>query len=54
MKLLFTIILVLIGSILVGSTIHQLSAVGNGVLRLTGAALIIGAVYSFNKSKNKK
>jgi hypothetical protein len=54
MKLLFTIILVFIGSIMIGSTIHQLSAIGNGVLRLIGAALIIGAVYSFNKSKNKK
>ncbi len=54
MRLLITIIVVFIGSILVGSTIHQLSAIGNGVMRLTGAALIIGAVYSFNKSKNKK
>jgi hypothetical protein len=49
MKLLITISFILIGSILVGSTIHQLSPFGNGVLRLTGAALVIGAVYSFNK-----
>lgn len=54
MRLLITIIVVFIGSILVGSTIHQLSPIGNGVLRLTGAALMIGAVYSFNKSKSKK
>jgi hypothetical protein len=54
MRLLITIIFVFIGSILVGSTIHQLSAIGNGVLRLTGAALIIGAVYSFNKGCFRK
>ena len=54
MRLLITIIFIFIGSILVGSTIDQLSAFGNGGLRLTGAALMIGAVYSFNKSRNKK
>lgn len=54
MRLLIAIFLIFIGSILVGSTIHQLSPIGNGVLRLTGAALIIGTVYSFNKSKSKK
>lgn len=54
MRLLITIIFILIGSILVSSTVHQLGAIGNGVLRLTGAALLIGAVYTFNKSRNKK
>jgi hypothetical protein len=54
MRLLITIFLIFIGSILVSLTIDQLSAFGNGVLRLTGAALIIGSVYSFHKSKNKK
>lgn len=54
MRLLITIFLIFIGSILVSLTTDQLSAFGNDVLRLSGAALILGAVYSFNKSKNKK
>ena len=54
MRLLITIFLIFIGSVMVASTIDQLSPFGNGVLRLSGAALIMGAVYSFNKSKNKK
>lgn len=54
MRLLIAIIFILIGSILVGSTIHQLSPFGNCVLRFTGAALIIGAVYSFNKGCFRK
>jgi hypothetical protein len=54
MRLLITIFFIFIGSTLVASTIDQLSAFGNGVMRLIGAALIIGSVYSFHKSKNKK
>jgi hypothetical protein len=53
MRLLITIIFVFIGSILVGSTIHQLSGIGNGVLRLTGAALIIGLFILLIKVKTK-
>jgi hypothetical protein len=54
MKIVLAVLLIIIGSISVGSTIDQLGALGNGLLKAFGVVCLVAGIYFGKKNSNKK
>ncbi|WP_170169094.1 hypothetical protein [Mesobacillus subterraneus] len=54
MKFLIAVPFILLGSILVGSTVDQLNPLENGLLRATGAVFLILGVFIATRKNSKK
>lgn len=54
MKLLFVILLILLGSFLIGLTIDHLGNMGNLIMHIIGTGFILGAIYIVRRKKGKQ
>ncbi|MBS8265213.1 hypothetical protein DYI25_12235 [Mesobacillus boroniphilus] len=53
-RLVIALIFAVVGSILIGSTVHQLGPIGNGLIRVLGVILLISAINIVRKQRNGK